>query len=46
MMDLLISSFLNAYYGENVAPFVRLYMDAMHGSIADTDYYMRENFDQ
>jgi hypothetical protein len=38
--DALITKFLNAYYGEEVAPFVRLYMDTMHGSIADTNYYM------
>ena len=40
----LISSFLKGYYGA-AAPFVRLYMDTFHGAIADTDYYMRENFD-
>jgi uncharacterized membrane protein len=38
--DALITKFLNAYYGEEVALFVRLYMDTMHGSIADTNYYM------
>ena len=43
--DTLISSFLDAYYGANVSPFIRLYMDTMHGSIADTSYYMREHFD-
>jgi hypothetical protein len=25
---------------------VRLYMDTMHGAVADTGYYMRENFDE
>ena len=43
--ETIISNFLDAYYGEKVAPFVRQYMDVMHGSIADTNYYMRENFD-
>lgn len=43
--DTIISNFLNTYYGEKVAPFVRTYMDVMHGSIADTNYYMREHFD-
>lgn len=38
-----ISVFLAAYYG-NAAPFVRLYMDTMHGSIADTSFFMGEGF--
>jgi len=38
-----ISTFLTAYYGQ-AAPFVRLYMDTMHGSIADTSYFMGEGF--
>lgn len=41
----LIKNFLNHYYGARAAPFVRLYMDTMHASIADTGYYMREGFD-
>ena len=39
----MISTFLAAYYGK-AAPFVRLYMDTMHGSVADTSYFMREGF--
>ena len=31
------------YYGK-AAPFVRLYMDTMHGSIADTSFFMGEGF--
>lgn len=42
--ETLISGFLESYYGK-AAPYIRLYMDTMHGAIADTDYYMRENFD-
>ena len=38
-----ISTFLTAYYGK-AAPVVRLYMDTMHGSIADTSYFMGEGF--
>ena len=37
--DELISEFLTAYYKE-AAPFVREYMDVMHGSIADTNFCM------
>jgi len=44
--ETLIATFLEAYYSPKVAPFIRLYMDTMHGSIADTEYYMRENFDE
>jgi hypothetical protein len=39
----LISEFLDAYYGK-AAPFVRLYMDTMHGSISDTNFWMGEGF--
>ena len=38
-----ISTFLTAYYGK-AAPLVRLYMDTMHGSIADTSFFMGEGF--
>ena len=38
-----ISTFLTAYYGK-AAPLVRLYMDTMHGSIADTSFFMPEGF--
>jgi hypothetical protein len=37
--DELITEFLAGYYKE-AAPFVREYMDTMHGSIADTSFYM------
>ena len=40
--DDLIEEFLSGYYGK-AAPFIRIYMDTMHGSIADTSYYMHEN---
>ena len=40
--DDLITQFLDGYFGA-AAPFVRLYMDAYHGAIADTGYYMHEN---
>ena len=34
-----IARYLDAFYGP-AAPFVREYMDTMHGSIADTSFYM------
>ena len=39
--DDLITEFLDGYFGK-ASPFVRVYMDTMHGSIADTGYYMHE----
>ena len=39
--DDLIKEFLAGYFGK-AAPFIRTYMDTMHGSIADTNYYMHE----
>jgi hypothetical protein len=38
--DQLISEFLNGYYGEVGAPFVRLYMDTMHAAIDETGYHL------
>ena len=38
-----ITEFLNGYYGQ-AAPYVRLYMDTMHGSISDTEFWMGEGF--
>lgn len=43
--EAILSTFLEAYYSAKSAPFIREYMDVMHGSIADTNYYMREHFD-
>lgn len=39
--DDLIEEFLSGYFGA-AAPFIRVYMDTMHGAIADTSYYMHE----
>ena len=36
--ETVISNFLDAYYSAKAAPFIRQYMDIMHGSIADTNY--------
>ena len=41
----LITEFINDYYGSSAAPFVRLYMDTMVGSLADTGYFVRYSFD-
>jgi len=41
--NLLITKFLDGYFGA-ASPFIRLYMDTFHGSIADSAYYMHENF--
>merc|ERR1712166_57397 len=38
----LITQFLSGYFGE-AAPFIRLYMDTFHGTIANTNFYMHEN---
>ena len=40
-----IKDFVAGYYGPKAGPFVQLYMDVMHGAIAETNYYMRESFD-
>ena len=41
----IISEFLDAFYTPRAAPWVRLYMDTIHGSVADTAYYAKEWFD-
>jgi hypothetical protein len=41
--ETVISQFLELYYG-GAAPHVRLYMDTMHASIAQTGYYMSHSF--
>lgn len=40
----LVKNFLLGYYGQDAAPYVRLYMDIFTGAIDDTNFYMRENF--
>jgi hypothetical protein len=40
----LMTEFLDAYYGPG-APFVRQYMDLMHGTVADSSYYMGEHWE-
>eukprot|EP01044_Picomonas_judraskeda_P017261 COSAG03_NODE_3212_length_2143_cov_0.936399_2_plen_243_part_00 len=42
--DAVIEEFLEDYYGL-AAPFVRLYMDTLHGAIADSNYYLGIVFD-
>ena len=32
----LIREFVDGFYGDAAAPFIHLYMDLVHGSIADT----------
>ena len=38
-----IFEFISHYYGA-AAPFIRLYMDIFHGSVAETAFYMHESF--
>ena len=42
--DDLISEFLQGYcFSKQAAPFIRLYLDTFHGSIADTNFYLHED---
>ena len=42
--DRVIEEYLQNYYGL-AAPFVRLYMDTLHGAIADSNYHLGIAFD-
>ena len=39
-----IAEFIAGYYGPTGGPFIKVYMDLLVGAIAETNYYMHENF--